>query len=579
MDLIPGGSYCSVMIRQLLVWNHREILPSEAAMKFTESVLGVAIALAVSLTITSGVYQPAAAGDGTKDLFYRQLRGTGNSPANVGMTYSIELTRKGQVCKVDSRYPFTSGDQIRFHVQSNIDGYMYVVMKSGSKGNQAVLFPADGSGENNAVKKGVDYVIPEQGVLEFDNTPGEENLQLIVSTHKLDLQNAISSSRERSIVIKPKTPVAQKANTQIDLPEVSQVSWSAIDNPPSFKEEPAVTVVSTETSRPLSLEILLRHEAPGGDLTVASTRKDPPNGTAKPAQQANKTDKVDKVQPDKVAARSPASTATAPKDPAAQSGAVVADKWALVVGISKFQDPKWNLLYADKDARDFAKFLTDECNFAPDHIKLLTNEEATRTNILTNLGSRWLPANAKPGDLVVIYFASHGTNAAQDVAHKNFLVAHDTDPSNPFASGIEIQDLARTIKRRIEAERVLIVLDTCHAGAAEVGAKALPAIPKFDFKDLAQGTGQLVVASSAANQSAHDSLRYKNGVFTRHFIDGLRTHKKFADAFAYTRKKVEEETVTDFKQCQTPVLKDAEWKGDELKVTAPPFQPRQPESK
>lgn len=554
-------------------------MPLEATMKFFQrnsrantsnrnAAPLVSLLLAISFTL---VEPPAARAvgieGGPKDLFYRQLRDTGPRPTNIGMTYSIELIRNNKTTKADSRFPFKSGDQIRFHVQPNIDGYMYVVMKSGSKGGQSVLFPAAGSAENNEVKKGTDYILPEQGVLEFDNIPGEEHLQLIVSPTKLNLENAVSQSRERSIVIRPKSPVTKQQDTLVDLPAVSKVSWSAVENPPSFKEEPAVTVVSTEATRPLSLELMLRHEGAVADHLVATKRDGDIKQTPSKPQ-----DKVASM-PTRSAALPSNAVAPATKE----ATGIVSDKWALVVGISKFQDPQWNLLYADKDARDFAKFLTDECNFAPDHVKLLTNNEATRTGILTELGSRWLPANAKPGDLVVIYFATHGTNAKQDVAHKNFLVAHDTDPTNPFVTGIEIQDLARTIKRRIEAERVLIVLDTCHAGVAEAGAKALPgAAPKFDFKDLVQGTGQLIVASSAANQSAHDSLRYKNGVFTKHFIQGLRTHSKFADAFAYTCKQVEDETVSDFAQRQTPVLKDAEWKGDELKVTAPPFKPRAP---
>ena len=544
---------------------------SEATMKSFQPTPLVSLLLTLSFALVPVAALAATDVEGgPKDLFYKQLRDTSPRPANIGMTYSIELIRKNQTTKADSRFPFKSGDQIRFHVQSNIDGYMYVVMKSGSKGTKAVLFPAAGSNENNEVKKGADYVLPEQGVLEFDNAPGEEHLQLIVSATRLNLENAIAQSRERSIVIRPKVPVTKQQNTLIELPDVSKVSWSAVDNPPSFKEEPAVTVVSTEATRPLSLEIMLRHEGAVADHAVATNRDGEQSNPPVPA----KTPKTVASVPTRSATSiNPAVSATGK-----EATGVVSDKWALVVGISKFQDPQWNLLYADKDARDFAKFLTDECNFAPDHVKLMTNSEATRTSILTELGARWLPANAKPGDLVVIYFATHGTNAKQDVAHKNFLVAHDTDPANPFVSGIEIQDLARTIKRRIEAERVLIVLDTCHAGVAEAGAKALtPAAPKFDFKDLVQGTGQLIVASASANQSAHDSLRYKNGVFTKHFIEGLRTHSKFADAFAYTRKQVEDETVSDFSQRQTPVLKDAEWKGDELKVTAPPYSPRQPQ--
>ncbi|GAH55892.1 unnamed protein product, partial [marine sediment metagenome] len=197
-----------------------------------------------------------------------------------------------------------------------------------------------------------------------------------------------------------------------------------------------------------------------------------------------------------------------------------------------------------------------------------------RENILTALGSKWLPENAKPGDIVVIYFATHGTGAEQDIAHKNFLLACDTDPNNTFATGIEIQDLARTIKRRLNSDRIIVVLDTCHSGSAEPGAKSLFPPETFSFADLVQGSGQLIIASASDKQTAHDSMRYKNGIFTRHFIDGLRQNKKISDAFAYTCKKVEEESKQDFRQEQTPVMKDAEWKGAGVVLVVPPEKPR-----
>src|SRR5262249_18291917 len=56
------------------------------------------------------------------------------------------------------------------------------------------------------------------------------------------------------------------------------------------------------------------------------------------------------------------------------------DKWALVVGISKFANPQYNLKYAAKDAQDFYNFLVNEANFRRDHVVLLLNEQATRHN-------------------------------------------------------------------------------------------------------------------------------------------------------------------------------------------------------
>ncbi|MFN8555049.1 MAG: caspase family protein, partial [Candidatus Obscuribacterales bacterium] len=63
----------------------------------------------------------------------------------------------------------------------------------------------------------------------------------------------------------------------------------------------------------------------------------------------------------------------------------IRDKWALVVGISEFENPKLNLRYSAKDAADFASYLTNSAGFAPDHVKILLNKDATQRRILSEL--------------------------------------------------------------------------------------------------------------------------------------------------------------------------------------------------
>ena len=57
------------------------------------------------------------------------------------------------------------------------------------------------------------------------------------------------------------------------------------------------------------------------------------------------------------------------------------DKWALIVGITQFANPMvTKLTFASKDAADFYEYLTHEGQFAPDHVRLLLNEKATRSH-------------------------------------------------------------------------------------------------------------------------------------------------------------------------------------------------------
>lgn len=254
----------------------------------------------------------------------------------------------------------------------------------------------------------------------------------------------------------------------------------------------------------------------------------------------------------------------------------VKDKWALVIGISKFQDPKINLKYPSKDAKDFYNYLVGDGQFAKNHVILLTDEKATRANILSVIGDTWLPRVANPDDLVVIYISSHGSPADMDVGGVNYLVAHDTNSECLYATGIPLQDLMRIIKRRVHCDRVVMILDACHSGAASADSKDLYRTGNVDASRMVAGTGQLVIASSKPDQVSWEGKSYENGVFTRHLIDSLKlkgNQTKLGQAFDDMKDKVQQEVLMERGQLQTPELK-SQWKGEDLILSIVPTQPR-----
>lgn len=253
----------------------------------------------------------------------------------------------------------------------------------------------------------------------------------------------------------------------------------------------------------------------------------------------------------------------------------VDDKWALIVGISKFQHPSLNLKYSAKDAKDLADYLVKEAHFAPDHVKLITDEQATKERIMAEIGDKWLPRMAHPNDLVLIFISSHGSPSGMDLEGLNYLVMHNTDPESLYATGLPIQDLTTAISKRVHSDRVLVVLDACHSGAANT-AKGLIRIGNFNTADVAQGTGQLVICSSLPNQVSWESKRYENGVFTHQLIEALRSQSgktSLGQAFEKMKSSVQAEVLNDRGELQTPVLK-SKWQGNELIISAPPSKPR-----
>ncbi|MDZ4836244.1 MAG: caspase family protein [Candidatus Melainabacteria bacterium] len=253
----------------------------------------------------------------------------------------------------------------------------------------------------------------------------------------------------------------------------------------------------------------------------------------------------------------------------------IRDKWAVIVGIGQFKDTNINLKYASKDAKDFYNFLIKEKGFQADHVKLLTDKAATRANILSLMGSKWLPRVAEPDDLVVIYFSSHGSPSSLDVGGVNYLVAHDTDPNDLYATGIAMQDLARIIKGRVHCDRIMLVLDACHSGVVAPSAKGMARDANVNIDSIVQGTGQLVLSSSSPDQRSWESKRYEGSVFTKHLIDGLRKGGKFTrlgEAFSYLDEETKREVLRDRGVLQSPIMK-SKWEGKDLVLGAPPAAP------
>lgn len=254
----------------------------------------------------------------------------------------------------------------------------------------------------------------------------------------------------------------------------------------------------------------------------------------------------------------------------------VRDKWALVIGISKFANPKYNLDFAAKDARDFYNFLVNEANFKKDHVLLLLDEKATRSNIMSAFGDNFLPAVSQDDDLVVVYISTHGTPANKDKGGQSYIVAHDTNITSLYATGVNMDELYKRIRTGVKTDRALIVMDTCFSGAGVPGAKALNVADNFDAQEVAQGCGRLVITSSSPNERSWESKMSSNSVFTKYLLEALRSNEckiNVKSAFKAVQEKVSWEVQNAFGEKQTPQL-GGEWEGKELILSVPATQPR-----
>ncbi len=252
----------------------------------------------------------------------------------------------------------------------------------------------------------------------------------------------------------------------------------------------------------------------------------------------------------------------------------VHDKWALVIGISNFKDTSINLKYAAKDATDFKNFLVTTENFKPDHVKLLTDENASRDNIIGMLGEKWLSKRVQPDDMVVVYVSSHGSSATKEAGGANFLVAYDTNKNSLPATGIPMQWLTSIVSDQVHSDRIILIMDVCHSGAVGAGQKGLNRTVGLDTNALKIGKGQMILCSSLAEQVSWESKGYENSVFTRRLMEALQTDKGKTTMFeAYNRLKVlvESEVLQDRGDLQTPLLVNKSWIGSDPALAVEPL--------
>lgn len=123
------------------------------------------------------------------------------SRRRVGLRYRLQLESAGGVADIDPARVFHSGEAVRLVVDSNIDGFLYVLL-TGSSGRQTLLFPhPEINAGKNLVTAGVPYTVPADGWFRFDSTPGEEALMLVVSRTPLDsLPSQVSPGETKPLI-------------------------------------------------------------------------------------------------------------------------------------------------------------------------------------------------------------------------------------------------------------------------------------------------------------------------------------------------------------------------------------------
>jgi WD40 repeat protein/uncharacterized caspase-like protein len=224
--------------------------------------------------------------------------------------------------------------------------------------------------------------------------------------------------------------------------------------------------------------------------------------------------------------------------------------YVIAVGINEYANPQYNLKYAVADAESFGEEVQRRQRqvgrFERIEVIPLLNENATKANILAALrrlaGAAGPPSlkagpldrlkRAEPEDVVIIYFAGHGTAQAQ----RFYLIPQDLgyngDRNKLSEEGLQsilshsISDLElEDAVEGLDAGHLLLIIDACNSGQAlEADEKRRGPMNSKGLAQLAYEKGMYILTAAQSYQAALEAAQLGHGLLTYALVEeGLKT--------------------------------------------------------
>ena len=199
---------------------------------------------------------------------------------------------------------------------------------------------------------------------------------------------------------------------------------------------------------------------------------------------------------------------------------------ALIVGIADYQHI--NRLPRVQDARDVALLLVNpsHCGYRAENVMTLLDSDASQAAIRHGLSA--LADRCNNDSTVLIYFSGHGGRIDSGCHTGEYLLPVDTIyPADEELARTAISgDEFTAALKRIEARKVLVIFDCCHAGGIGqprdlVAPTVRPGLSEDYYERLKAGRGRVILASSRTDESSYVQPGAEYGLFTEHLLGGL----------------------------------------------------------
>ena len=207
------------------------------------------------------------------------------------------------------------------------------------------------------------------------------------------------------------------------------------------------------------------------------------------------------------------------------------NSYALIIGIDKYQNVQ-SLNYAVKDAESIQDILVNTFDFPEDNITFLTNEDATRQNIIQAFSD--ITTKAEERDRVLIYFAGHGdTDDLPEGGEMGYLLPVDGNNDNLFVTSIAMDDLKR-ISLMSKAKHLLYLVDACYGGLLTIGSRGLDSKTTQNYIDkITKNKSRQIITAGGRGEEVIEKSEWGHSAFTLNLNRGLKDGNADMNADGY----------------------------------------------
>lgn len=265
--------------------------------------------------------------------------------------------------------------------------------------------------------------------------------------------------------------------------------------------------------------------------------------------------------------------------------------YAVIIGVDDNNIKRLALPSVAKDVTAVHEVFVhpERCAYNPENVKLISGADSTNENILEALS--WLQGKVKADKdaTAVIYYSGHGM--VDKKTDKYYLIPYDIRKlSKVRFDAIDATEFNAEISD-IQSNRLLVVLDCCHADGMDVkdidldaieddkavekaafplDADSVKNIPSYEaapgakaVSDLIDGNGRAILNSSTGSQSSYIRQDGAMSLFTYHFIEALTGHAPHpddatvvyvTDVMSWVTHEVKKSAARENRQ-QTPVMR------------------------